>query len=127
MTEPTPEQQAELARDVEVLARVLAGIDGFNPDTWSDSETSFTADTSNKPWLQYRSKARHLLAAGYRAPSEGREAVLEEAAMVIEQNIVTTTNRPEHPAGWYLVPRKHGNQDGIGYATAIRALKRAGA
>ena len=49
-----------------------------------------------------------------------RSAALEEAAKVIIDNVVADGSRENRTM---LVPRNEGNISGLGYATAIRALK----
>ena len=49
-----------------------------------------------------------------------RNAALEEAARLIEANIIKDTS-----AGKVLSTRQDGNRDGLAYAAAIRALKSA--
>lgn len=52
---------------------------------------------------------------------ETRSLVLEEAAALIEKNVIQDTS-----AGKVLRPRQEGNQDGLHYAAAIRTLERIG-
>ena len=66
------------------------------------------------------------LTRGWEAQSEAlqaelakaREAALEEAAQLIDANIIKDTS-----AGKTLAPRQDGNRDGQHYAVAIRALQ----
>ena len=50
--------------------------------------------------------------------AKAREAALEEAAQLIDANIIKDTS-----AGKTLAPRQDGNRDGQHYAVAIRALQ----
>jgi hypothetical protein len=56
-----------------------------------------------------------------------RDAILEEAAKLVEEN--QEAHRSTGEGDWdYIAPRSHGNRIGLAYAAAIRGLKgRAGA
>jgi hypothetical protein len=51
-----------------------------------------------------------------------RVQALEEAALLIEQNQIGTSNSEAGTAS-YLAPRYEGNREALYYAVAIRALK----
>lgn len=60
-----------------------------------------------------------MLAAAPTPPQQDdlRKAVIEECAKLIEDHIVMNTHE-----GKELRPRQNGNQDGLAYAAALRAL-----
>lgn len=58
-----------------------------------------------------------------RATAEQRDSVIEECALIVEQHQETFTTMSGGEEERHLTTRRHGNQMGMAYANAIRALK----
>lgn len=102
--------------------KVLAALHGpyADPTPWyvayNDARHWFYTEPDARAWVEAR--VMEAMGATVHDPNAEWNAAIEAAAMLIEQNAIASNGD--------LDPRRDGDIAGIGYAAAIRALKRGG-